>query len=108
MIIDGHCHAGRGDALTAPWNTDAPLGAYLRRARAAGIDKTVVFSAFHSDYADRERGGRSYRGGEPVAARRFRSRACANGTRDESTVWSAGRCASGVFAGSRCTVIRPL
>lgn len=51
MIIDGHCHAGRGDALNAPWDTDAPLGTYLRRARAAGIDKTVVFSAFHSDYA---------------------------------------------------------
>jgi predicted TIM-barrel fold metal-dependent hydrolase len=50
MIIDGHCHAGRGDAMTAPWDTDAPLGAYLRRARAAGIDKTVVFGAFHSDY----------------------------------------------------------
>ena len=50
MIIDGHCHAGRGDAMSAPWDTDAPLGAYLRRARAAGIDKTVVFAAFHSDY----------------------------------------------------------
>jgi uncharacterized protein len=50
MIIDGHCHAGRGDAMTAPWDTDAPLGAYLERARAAGIDRTVVFSAFHSDY----------------------------------------------------------
>jgi predicted TIM-barrel fold metal-dependent hydrolase len=51
MIIDAHCHAGKGDLLTAPWNTDAPLGAYLRRARAAGIDLTVVFPAFHSDYA---------------------------------------------------------
>lgn len=50
MIVDGHCHAGRGDALTAPWNTAAPLTAYLRRARAAGIDRTVVFAAFHSDY----------------------------------------------------------
>jgi hypothetical protein len=50
MIIDGHCHAGRGDAMTAPWDTDAPLGGYLRRARAAGIDRTVVFSAFHRDY----------------------------------------------------------
>jgi uncharacterized protein len=50
MIIDGHCHAGRGDALRAPWNTHAPLRAYLRRARAAGIDRTVVFPAFHSDY----------------------------------------------------------
>ncbi len=51
MIIDCHCHAGKGDLLTAPWNTEAPLGAYLRRARAAGIDKTVVFGAFHSDYS---------------------------------------------------------
>jgi uncharacterized protein len=50
-IIDCHCHAGKGDLLTAPWNTDAPLDLYLRRARAAGIGKTVVFAAFHSDYA---------------------------------------------------------
>lgn len=50
MIIDSHCHAGSGEAMTAPWDTDAPLGAYLQRARAAGIDKTVVFSAFHTDY----------------------------------------------------------
>jgi len=50
MIIDCHCHAGKGDILTAPWNTDAPLGAYLRRARRAGIDRTIVFPAFHSDY----------------------------------------------------------
>jgi predicted TIM-barrel fold metal-dependent hydrolase len=51
MIIDGHCHAGRGDRLTAPWNTVAPLGAYLRRAREAGIDRTVVFAPFAGDYA---------------------------------------------------------
>jgi uncharacterized protein len=51
MIIDCHCHAGKGDLLTAPWNTDAPLEPYLRRARAAGIHKTIVFSAFHTDYA---------------------------------------------------------
>src|SRR6476469_1493364 len=51
MIIDAHCHAGRGDIMTHPWNTDAPLGLYLKRARAAGIDRTVVFPAFHSDYA---------------------------------------------------------
>jgi predicted TIM-barrel fold metal-dependent hydrolase len=56
LIIDCHCHAGRGDALTAPWNTDAPLEAYLRRARKAGITHTIVFPAFHSDYvvANRE------------------------------------------------------
>jgi len=50
LIIDCHCHAGKGDAMTAPWNTDAPLEKYLRRARAAGIDKTVVFPLFHIDY----------------------------------------------------------
>ncbi len=56
MIIDGHCHAGRGDVLTAPWNTDAPMESYLRRARRAGIERTVVFPAFHTDYvaANRE------------------------------------------------------
>jgi predicted TIM-barrel fold metal-dependent hydrolase len=51
VIIDGHCHAGQGDLLTGPWDTDAPLGLYLQRARAAGIDRTVVFPPFHSDYA---------------------------------------------------------
>jgi uncharacterized protein len=50
MIIDFHCHAGKGNAMTAPWNTDAPLGPYLRRAAAAGIDRTVVFPLFHDDY----------------------------------------------------------
>ena len=51
MIIDCHCHAGKGDGLTGPWNTDAPIMSYLRRARAAGIDKTVIFAPFHGDYA---------------------------------------------------------
>jgi hypothetical protein len=51
MIIDCHCHAGKGDGLTGPWDTAAPLGAYLRRAAQAGIDRTVLFAAFHSDYA---------------------------------------------------------
>jgi hypothetical protein len=51
MIVDCHCHAGKGDRLTAPWNTDAPLAAYLQRAQAAGIHKTIVFAPFHSDYA---------------------------------------------------------
>jgi predicted TIM-barrel fold metal-dependent hydrolase len=51
MIVDCHCHAGTGDAMTAPWNTIAPIEPYLRRARAAGIAKTIVFAPFHSDYA---------------------------------------------------------
>ena len=51
MIIDSHCHAGKGDGLTGPWDTAAPLGKYLRRATQAGIERTVLFAAFHSDYA---------------------------------------------------------
>jgi hypothetical protein len=51
QIIDCHCHAGIGDRMTAPWNTVAPLRAYLRRAKAAGIDKTIVIPPFHSNYA---------------------------------------------------------
>ena len=51
MIIDCHCHAGKGDKMTAPWNTDAPLDKYLIRARSARIDKTVVVATLHGDYA---------------------------------------------------------
>ena len=56
MIIDCHCHAGKGDGLTGPWDTAAPLGPYLRWATRAGITRTVLFAAFHSDYrvANRE------------------------------------------------------
>jgi uncharacterized protein len=50
MIIDCHCHAGKGDGLTGPWDTNAPLKGYLRWADAAGIHRTVLFAAFHSDY----------------------------------------------------------
>lgn len=51
MIIDCHCHAGKGDGLTGPWDTDATLTNYLRRADRAEIGHTVIFPAFHSDYA---------------------------------------------------------
>ena len=51
MIIDAHVHAGKGDLLTAPWNTSAPIEPYLRRARAAGIDRSIIFAPFHTDYA---------------------------------------------------------
>jgi|HubBroStandDraft_1064217.scaffolds.fasta_scaffold00008_119 predicted TIM-barrel fold metal-dependent hydrolase len=50
QIIDCHCHAGTGDRMTAPWNTIAAIEPYLRRARTAGIAKTVVVSVFHDDY----------------------------------------------------------
>ena len=51
MIIDCHCHAGKGDGLTGPWDTRASLQKYIHRAAQAGIDRTVLFAAFHSDYA---------------------------------------------------------
>jgi predicted TIM-barrel fold metal-dependent hydrolase len=51
MIIDCHCHAGPGDGLSGPWDSDAGLARYLRRARAAGIDRVALLPAFHSDYA---------------------------------------------------------
>lgn len=51
MIIDAHCHAGKGDGLTGPWDTVASLDQYLPRAARAGIDRTVLLAAFHSDYS---------------------------------------------------------
>lgn len=51
MIVDCHCHAGKGDGLTGPWDTDAPLASYMSRAKAAGIHRTVLFAPFHSNYA---------------------------------------------------------
>ncbi|MBE7446111.1 MAG: amidohydrolase family protein [Planctomycetia bacterium] len=55
MIIDSHCHAGKGDGLTGPWDTNASLERYLRRAAETGIQRTVLFAAFHSDYATANR-----------------------------------------------------
>jgi predicted TIM-barrel fold metal-dependent hydrolase len=37
--------------LTGPWDTRAPLDRYLCWARDAGIDRTVLLAAFHSDSA---------------------------------------------------------
>ena len=51
MVIDCHCHAGQGDGFTGPWDTDAPLADYLRRAARAGITRTVLLPAFHTNYA---------------------------------------------------------
>jgi len=56
MVIDCHCHAGTGEGFTGPWDTRAPLDSYMRRAARAGISRTVLLAAFHSDYrkANRE------------------------------------------------------
>jgi predicted TIM-barrel fold metal-dependent hydrolase len=55
MIVDCHCHAGPGDGLSGPWDSDADLRAYARDARLAGIARTVIFPVFHSDYAHANR-----------------------------------------------------
>ena len=54
-IIDCHCHAGRGDGLTGPWDTEARIDVYLRRCARAGIGRSVVFPPFHSDYRQANR-----------------------------------------------------
>jgi predicted TIM-barrel fold metal-dependent hydrolase len=51
LVIDAHCHAGRGDGFTGPWDTAARLDRYLRRCDEAGIVRSNLFAAFHSDYA---------------------------------------------------------
>lgn len=54
LIVDCHCHAGRGNAITGPWDA-APLGRYLQRAGRAGIGRTMLFATFHADYAEANR-----------------------------------------------------
>lgn len=51
MIIDCHCHAGKGDGLTSPLGTVLPLASFLRRARAAGIGLVNLLPSFQRDYA---------------------------------------------------------
>ncbi len=83
MIVDCHCHAGKGDGLTGPWDTRAPLARYVERAANAGIRRTVLFAAFHSDYAAANR-----RVARIVARRpdRFLGFAFVHPTRDRSRV----------------------
>lgn len=51
LIIDAHCHAGKGDGFTGPWDTRASLKNFLTWSANAHISKTNLFAAFHSDYA---------------------------------------------------------
>lgn len=49
-IIDSHVHIGTGDGLHGPWDTEASLAIYLRRARPAGITGAVIMPPLTSDY----------------------------------------------------------
>ena len=53
MIIDCHCHAGHGDAFRHPSMAFADIRPYVRRARAAGIGRAVVFAALNAGSYDR-------------------------------------------------------
>jgi predicted TIM-barrel fold metal-dependent hydrolase len=88
VIIDCHCHAGKGDGLTGPWDTAAPLEAYRTRAAQAGIDRTVLFAAFHSDYASANRAVARIVAGEP---RRFLGFAFVHADRDRGRVMAMVR-----------------
>lgn len=84
MIIDCHCHAGKGDGLSGPWDTAAPLEQYLLRAARAGIDRSVLFAAFHSDYAAANRQVARIVAGRPD---RFYGFAFINADRDRGRVY---------------------
>ncbi len=49
-VIDAHCHAGKGEAMTAPSTTFADPEVTLRRAEEAGIDRTVIFPIENPTY----------------------------------------------------------
>jgi uncharacterized protein len=50
LVIDCHCHAGKGETMTAPWTSFADPLVTLRRAEEAGIDKTVIFPISNPTY----------------------------------------------------------
>jgi hypothetical protein len=50
LVIDAHCHAGRGTAMSAPWTTQADVEVTLRHMAEAGIDRTVLFPINNVDY----------------------------------------------------------
>jgi hypothetical protein len=50
LVIDAHCHAGRGTAMSAPWSTRADVEVTLRHMAEAGIDRTVLFPINNTEY----------------------------------------------------------
>src|SRR5215217_3638110 len=50
LVIDCHCHAGKGEAMSAPWTTFADPELTLRRAEEAGIDRTIIFPIENPTY----------------------------------------------------------
>jgi predicted TIM-barrel fold metal-dependent hydrolase len=50
LVIDAHCHAGRGEAMSAPWTTRADPEITLRHMAEAGIYRTVIFPINNNEY----------------------------------------------------------
>ncbi len=50
MVVDAHCHAGRGTGMSAPWTTRADVEDTLRHMAEAGIDRTVLFPINNTEY----------------------------------------------------------
>lgn len=50
LVIDAHCHAGRGEAMSAPWSTRADPEITLRHMEEAGIDRTIIFPINNAAY----------------------------------------------------------
>jgi uncharacterized protein len=50
LIVDCHCHAGKGETMSAPWTSYADPLVTLRRALEAGIDRTVIFPISNPTY----------------------------------------------------------
>jgi predicted TIM-barrel fold metal-dependent hydrolase len=50
LVIDAHCHAGKGEAMSHPWTTFADPEVTLRRASEAGIDRTIIFPIENPTY----------------------------------------------------------
>jgi hypothetical protein len=50
LVIDAHCHAGRGEAMSAPWTSRADPEITLRHMAEAGIDRTIIFPINNNEY----------------------------------------------------------
>ncbi len=50
LVIDAHCHAGRGQAMSAPWTTRADPEITLQHMAEVGIDRTILFPINNPDY----------------------------------------------------------
>jgi len=51
MIVDAHCHIGRGEFIGRAYDIDITPEFIIRLADEAEIDKTVVFPVSYSDYS---------------------------------------------------------